>query len=92
MTIQVTLFVEGGIVQCVDANVPDVRVTIVDYDTEGAGEPGPDQSTLTTIAQEAGPPVPAFITDAYVGRAGTMAANAAHALAEMEKRNKENGW
>lgn len=92
MTAQVTIYMEGGVVQRVDANVSGLRVIVVDYDTEGAGEPGPDQSTLTTIEQDDGPPARAFVTSEYVGRAGTMAAHAARALAELEKRNKENGW
>ena len=43
-TIRIVIYVDGGIVQDVLSDTPDVEAMIVDYDNERAGEPKSSRS------------------------------------------------
>jgi len=59
---RVAVMVEGGLVQAIVADRPDqLRVAVVDYDTEGC-----DAADLTSLAQPAGRSTPACVREMVV--------------------------
>lgn len=90
---EIVVFIEGGVIQHVSGGAPGDRLVIVDYDTEGTTGPNDcphEYPTLTTVEQDDGARVAAFVYDMDVSPEDSMTHRARQALARLSaKQNAE---